>query len=92
MRFITNERIIKILESKYTIKDGCYLWLGSINSLGYGVVKVNKKLVYVHRLAAKLFFEIDLKNIQISQSCYNKRCFNPDHLKQKVVRIIYNDF
>lgn len=73
----------KRLLNKRKIKNGCWEWTGA-TSKGYGQIKlwgIVPKMVYVHRLAAKIWlgFDINSKHL-VCHHCDNTKCFNPDHL------------
>lgn len=60
--------------------SGCWIWMGATTGAGYGVIRDNGKLVYVHRvmLAAATGHEID--GLDSLHECDIPPCCNPDHL------------
>lgn len=61
--------------------DTCWLWLGAIQSGGYGNIRINKKSVKSHRFAyEELVGEIP-KGMVIDHLCRNRRCVNPSHME-----------
>ncbi len=63
--------------------DGCWIWLGTPDSNGYGRIAIDGKRDKVHRWMWKvcigpLSSECDLDH---DWSCKNKLCCNPDHLE-----------
>ena len=65
--------------------NGCWIWTGSLDNCGYGLIGLNKKLVTVHRLSAKIFLGLDLTRPYHLQAlhkneCHRKNCWNPNHL------------
>lgn len=63
--------------------NGCWLWNGATNNHGYGQIRINSRLMYVHRV----MFEIcRAKAItpgkHLLHSCDNPRCCNPSHLRE----------
>lgn len=67
---------------KFVVRgDGCWGWTGCHNGVGYGYLRVNKKL----RLATHVSLELDGRPQPSSQhkachTCDNPPCTNPAHL------------
>lgn len=63
-------------------KTQCWNWLGSKDRKGYGQVRINKKIQYVHRLMATLCFKFHTYETKtwVLHKCDNPSCFNPEHL------------
>jgi hypothetical protein len=62
--------------------SGCWLWLGSVVSVGYGRVKRDGITMRAHRLSYLLFKGPLISGLQVRHLCNNKLCVNPDHLEQ----------
>lgn len=62
--------------------SGCWEWQGNINDNGYGRIGINKKNYYVHRVSYDLFFGITNLDNVIDHICRNRKCCNPDHLRE----------
>lgn len=66
--------------------SGCWLWIGSIRSNGYGQIFVGKKSdksnypAQAHRVSYTLFRGPIPKGMVLDHKCRNKVCVNPDHL------------
>lgn len=60
-------------------KTGCWNWLQSVGSHGYGNAYWNKKVRTAHRFSYFLH-KGDPGNLHILHRCGNRRCCNPDHL------------
>src|SRR6188768_921530 len=76
--------LLERLESE-TIKDGCWLYMGTLNTSGHGKLKFNGKTYTVSRLSAYIHWEFDLDSpMQILHSvfCVNPNCWNPEHLRE----------
>ena len=60
--------------------SGCMEWSGAISDGGYGVVRLNGKTRYVHRVVYEAFVGPILPGLHIDHLCRNRKCCNPDHL------------
>lgn len=72
---------------KTTSPDGCWLWTGSLTEKGYGNVKLNKRLVGVHRLAYQWAKGPIPEGLQIDHLCRVRHCVNPDHLEAVTLKV-----
>jgi hypothetical protein len=61
--------------------EKCWEWTRSIGDRGYGSVRVKKKTWHTHRLAWSLA-NGRMPTLYILHSCDNKRCCNPNHLRE----------
>jgi len=60
----------------------CWIWLGALNQLGYGVTGspiLNERTA--HRLAYRLFKGDIPQGLHVLHSCDVRCCVNPDHLR-----------
>lgn len=61
--------------------SGCFLWIGYVNSWGYGRFNVNGTIKSAHRVA---FEEVNGEiptGMLVLHSCDTPSCVNPDHLR-----------
>lgn len=63
----------------------CWLWTGTLNAAGYGVISVNCKSRQVHRVVYELLVGpipegLNLDHVR-DRGCTNRNCCNPDHLE-----------
>lgn len=86
--------IYKKIESRVIISnEGCWEWTGALDSSGYGVVYVDKyiKLQKVHRVMYELVNGVLDTNLVICHYCNNRKCCNPEHLRQDTIKSNVND-
>lgn len=76
------EDALSRFESKYTpvTESGCWLWIGSVSSSGYGGFRYNKKMVSAHRASWMLHNGEISADMLVCHKCDTPLCVNPDHL------------
>ncbi len=62
-------------------ESGCHVWIGATNINGYGMIGVNGRTRYVHRIAYELAKAPIPEGLQIDHLCRVRCCVNPDHLE-----------
>lgn len=61
---------------------GCWDWVKYVDNKGYGKMRHLGKVARCHRISYMVFNgDID-PGMHILHSCNNRRCVNPDHLRQ----------
>lgn len=58
---------------------GCWLWTASVQSMGYGQIRVSGRMWLAHRLSWLIHYGADADGM-LMHSCDTPRCVNPDHL------------
>lgn len=73
----------KCLEDRYSIEPdtGCWLWLGSKTSKGYGMYQRRGKTMMAHRFTYELLVGPIPEGLEIDHLCRRRGCVNPKHLE-----------
>lgn len=68
-------------DRKVQRSDGCWLWLGTQASNGYGVFRADKVRYQAHRFAYLTHVGPIPDGLHIDHLCRNRLCVNPAHLE-----------
>jgi len=63
------------------LPNGCWIWEGGIDKVGYGRFKVNGKLLGSHRFSYEINKSKIPEKMVLDHLCKNPSCVNPDHLE-----------
>lgn len=61
--------------------SGCWIWLKSLGTPGYGNACYNKKIIAAHRFSYEAFVGEIPEGMLVQHSCDNRWCVAPHHLK-----------
>lgn len=67
--------------SRKTRKSTCTVWVGSCNSLGYGLITLDGKPQLAHRIAYESAYGPIPDGLVIDHLCRVRNCVNPAHLE-----------
>lgn len=78
--------ILRTLEQRFWAKvnktDGCWLWTGATNHLGYGQISIgNRRLDMAHRVSLRMAGVVIPEGYDVDHLCRVRRCVRPDHLE-----------
>lgn len=77
------QRLYSRLSAQTEISSsGCFLWMGSTDTSGYGRLKVNGRIRPLHRLSYTAFIGIPRDGNIVRHKCDVRRCWNPSHLEE----------
>ena len=66
---------------KIDFTDVCWLWIGAINSGGYGNFYLDGKWLIAHRVSYQWFIGEIPEGLEIDHLCREHACVNPEHLE-----------
>lgn len=61
-------------------EDGCWVWIGSRNAHGYGLMSRKSKTHRAHRVSYEAYKGVIPETLVVRHMCDNPSCINPDHL------------
>lgn len=79
--------ISQVMEDKIAVGDGCWEWLGSKTSNGYGQVAIKREIFKAHRVVYEWLVGTIPRGLEIDHLCRNRSCVRPDHL-EPVTRVV----
>lgn len=76
----TAEQVEADFLSRFTKTEGCWIWHGTIEKQGYGVLQIEKKQWRAHRYAYVRAYGPIADDVLVCHKCNTKLCVNPEHL------------
>ena len=80
-RYATPEEAFLARTEPIVGDPGCLIWTGSLNSDGYGGLRVNGRMVRAHRYAWERELGPIPDGMEVDHECWERSCVNVDHLR-----------
>lgn len=68
------------LMNNLSVQGECWVWTGTRDSYGYGIVSIGNRHKKAHRLSYAIFVREITDGMCVLHRCDNPPCFRPDHL------------
>jgi len=66
---------------KVLFMSDCWEWLAGKDKDGYGIFKLDKKVIRAYKYSYELYNGKISTNLEIDHLCENRKCVNPAHLQ-----------
>jgi hypothetical protein len=66
---------------KVLFTSDCWEWLAGKDKDGYGIFKLDKKVIRAYQYSFELYNGKIPENLEIDHLCENRKCVNPAHLQ-----------
>lgn len=71
----------KFFNSIEVLENGCWQWLNSLATFGYGKFNIRTTQFAAHRFSFWMFVGEVPAKLQLDHKCRNRGCVNPEHLE-----------
>jgi transcriptional regulator with XRE-family HTH domain len=71
----------RLAEKSSVDANGCWIWLGRINSAGYGEIKYRERRLKAHRVSYEHHVGPIPDGLDLDHLCRVRPCVNPEHLE-----------
>ena len=71
----------RIAQKSELMDSGCIVWTDHLSTHGYGILNVDGKMAYAHRLNYELTYGPVAKGLEVDHMCHNRACLNVEHLR-----------
>src|SRR5689334_23323156 len=80
--FRVGMKVLKCFEERHIPEpmSGCWLWTGTCNDRGYGIIQLKEFDGYAHRFAFAFWKGAIPQGAHVCHKCDTPCCVNPDHL------------
>lgn len=77
---VAARKIVARFYSNIDSTGDCWLWTAASSGSGYGVMRINNRLEYAHRISFVVSFGSIPTNLLVLHTCDNPKCVRPTHL------------
>lgn len=71
----------EVLDTRADTAGDCWIWTGTRDRLGYGILKRDYRPQRAHRIIWEALVGPIPPGLEIDHLCFNPPCVNPDHLR-----------
>lgn len=73
--------LVERIMQRVDVGADCWMWTGSLTTMGYGRMQIDGKVVAAHRLVYEVLVGPIPEGLTLDHLCRNRACVNPDHLE-----------
>lgn len=74
--------VMERIFSRFEIhQNGCWIWTGTLNNMGYAEIKVNRRNKFAHRVLYEAEIGPIPEGLELDHLCRTPSCINPSHLE-----------